>query len=76
MELITPNVKGVPYDPAKGVRIVDPQQWKFYMCKGLKPYDVYPSRGIIVMVFDRAESYPYYKEYMDRYKESDVNEKL
>lgn len=73
MELITPNVKGVPYNPKDGVRIIDPNQFRFYLDKGLKPYDVYSSRGVVVMVFDRTESYPFYKEYMDRYKESDKN---
>lgn len=76
MELITPNVKGVPYNPKNGVRIIDPNQFRFYLDSGLKPYDVYSSRGVVVMVFDRTESYPFYKEYMDRYKESDDNEKL
>lgn len=76
MELITPNVKGVPYDPSKCCRIIDPNQYKYYLEQGLKPYDVYASRGVTVMVFGRTESYPYYKEYMDRYKESDTNEEL
>lgn len=76
MELVTPNVKGVPYEPSKCCRIVDPQQWKYYLAKGLKPYDVYVNRDTVVMVFGRTESYPFYKEYMDRYKESDTDEKL
>lgn len=75
MDLIMPNIKGVPYETKKVVRIVDPNQMRFYLSKNLKPYDVYYSRGLIVMVFDKTESYPYYKEYMDQ-KESDIHEKL
>ena len=65
MDLITPNINGVPYDPNKSVRIVDPNQWKAYLRAGLKPYDVYYSNGVVVMVFDRKESYPLYKKYID-----------
>ena len=65
MDLITPNVKGIPYDPKKAVRIVDQNQCRAYLKAGLKPYDVYYSNGVVVMVFDRAESYPFYKKYID-----------
>lgn len=65
MDLITPNVKGMPYDPNKSVRIVDPNQCKLYMKHGLKPLDIYYSSGVIVMVFDKKQSYPLYKKYME-----------
>ena len=38
MEIVIPNLKGVPYDPVPDV---------------------------IVMLFDKKESYPYYKEYQN-----------
>lgn len=66
MELVTPNVKGVPYEVEKAVRIVDPKQYGLYLKYGLKPYDVYYSHGVVVMVFDKEESYPLYQMYNDR----------
>ena len=52
MEIVIPNLKGVPYDPVQAVRIIDPQQMKLYLKHGLKPLDVYYSPDVIVMVFD------------------------
>ncbi len=66
MELITPNVKGTPYAADKVVRIVDPNQYGLYLKHGLRPYDVYYGYNAVVMVFDREESYPLYKKYMER----------
>lgn len=65
MEIVIPNLKGVPYDLVQAVRIIDPQQMKLYLKHGLKPLDVYYSPDVIVMVFDKKESYPYYKEYQN-----------
>lgn len=66
MELVIPNIKGVPYEPENVVRIVDPKQCKLYLKHGLKPYDVYYSHDTVVMVFDKKESYPFYQKYINR----------
>lgn len=66
MDLVTPNVKGMPYNPKSAVRIVDNNQQRMYLKHGLKPYDVYYSNGVVVMVFDKKESYPFYQMYNDR----------
>lgn len=54
------------YTQQNACRIVDPKQYRLYMKHGLYPIDMYYSGDIIVMVFDRKESYPLYKKWCDR----------
>lgn len=60
----------VEYDHRAVVRIVNPKQYKFYIKNKVYPIDIYASiddKGgdIIVMVFDRQESYPLYQKWCD-----------
>lgn len=59
------------YDHRAVVRIVNPKQCKFYIKNKVYPIDIYLSiddktgGDIIVMVFDRQESYPLYQKWCD-----------
>ncbi len=57
----------------KQICILNPKQAAFYWGeKGVEPVYIYPSKDekngqdIIVFVFNRSETYKYYKEWLDR----------
>lgn len=60
------------YNPKNSVRVVDPKQQMLYMKHNLTLLDIYYSDGDgeqqprVVMIFDKEESYPLYKKWMDR----------
>lgn len=69
--MIETHLKPRNYRTSEVCRIINPKQCKFYIKKGLYPIDIYTSiddktgNDIIVMIFDRQESYPLYQKWCD-----------
>lgn len=63
------NLQPKDYLPEEVCRIVNPKQYLLYIKHELYPIDVYTSvdektgNDIIVMIFDRQESYPLYQKW-------------
>ncbi len=65
--LILSNLQSREYSPNEVCRIVNPKQYLLYIKNGLYPIDMYTSiddktgKDILVMIFDREESFPLYQ---------------
>lgn len=65
------NLRPRNYYPHEVCRIINPKQCKFYIKNGLYPIDMYTSiddktgGDIVVMIFDRQESFPLYQKWCD-----------
>lgn len=62
------NIGGHEYSQSDVCRIVNQRQQKLYIKNGLFPLDIYVSldennNDIIVMIFDKKESYPLYQKW-------------
>jgi len=61
------NLHPRDYVPAEICRIINPRQAMLYIKNGLYPIDIYTSidaktgNDIVVMIFDKEESYPLYQ---------------
>lgn len=54
------------YDTKDVCRIVNIKQHMLYMKHGLFPVDMYYSKGLLVYVYDKAESEECYKKWCER----------
>ncbi len=65
--IIESNLQPRDYSSCEVCRIVNPKQYLLYIKNGLYPIDIYTSvdektgNDILVMIFDRKESYPLYQ---------------
>lgn len=71
MEKLISNLNGNEYALNEVCRIINPKQQMLYIKNGLYPIDIYTSidvktgNDIVVMIFDRKESYPLYQKWCD-----------
>ena len=68
--LIESTTTGRIYNVEDGCRIIDLKQQQLYLAHNLTLLDVYHSKKdgqiIVVMVFDKKESYPYFLKWKNR----------